>query len=199
MSELTGIIPQQAFEVIRDRLGAILSDELNNQFVLTGNADFDLEVWIERFIPFDKEELPAINVSFSGGPYAGHTVKQSEGTYTYFVDVHTKAKTTEDDKGDALATTKLHRLLGMCRSILENPSYKNLGFVAPYISNRHIERIDIADPGKQDAISERMGRLSVSVRVVETTELIDPPPLVSNLTTIKMSTTEKGYFYAAYS
>lgn len=198
MSVINGIIPQQNFELVRDRIGQVLADEFARQFVLTANPDFDLDVWIERFIPFDKEELPTINVSLSAGTFANQTTKQTEGTYTYFIDVHTKAKTTDTDKGDELATTKLHRLLGMCRAILENPGYKTLGFDAPYLGNRRIDRLDIADPGNQEATSARMGRLSFTVRVVETTELLDAPLLTSNFTTVKIHTTNKGYFYAAY-
>jgi hypothetical protein len=199
MSLLNGIIPQQNFELVRDRIAAILADEFANQFVLTSNPDFDFDVWVERIIPFDKEELPTINVSLATGVYANQTVKQTEGTYTYFIDCFTKAKTTEDDDGDVLATTKLHRIMGMCRAILENPGYKTLGFTAPYLSNRHIERLDIADPGKQDAINARMGRLSLSVRVIETTELKDASLLASSFTNVKLHSTQKGYFYAAYS
>lgn len=199
MSILNGIIPQQNFELVRDRIGQILADEFARQFALTSDPDFDLEVWIERFIPFDKEELPTINVSLSAGTFANQTAKQTEGTYTYFIDAHTKAKTSDSDAGDALATIKLHRLLGMCRAILENPGYKTLGFTAPFLSNRRIERLDIADPGAQDATSSRMGRLAFTVRVVETMELIDASPLGSSFTTVKLHSTEKGYFYAAYS
>lgn len=198
MSILNGIIPQQNFELVRDRIAAILADEFANQFTLTSNPDFDFDVWVERIIPFDKEELPAINVSLATGVYANQTVKQTEGTYTYFIDCFTKAKTTEDDDGDVVATTKLHRIMGMCRAILENPGYKTLGFTAPYLSNRRIERIDIADPGKQDAINIRMGRLAFSVRVIETTELIEASLLASSFTTVQLHSTEKGYFYAAY-
>lgn len=198
MSVLNGIIPPQGFEIIRDRIASILADEIIHQHALTSDSDLDLDVWMERFIPFGKEELPAINVSLASGLFSGHTQKQTDGTYIYFIDCHTKAASTEDDQGDRLATIKLHRLLGICRAILENPRYQTLGFTQPYISNRHCTELSIADPGKQDAVNSIMGRLAFSVKVRETMELIDAPLLARSDTRIKLYQTDKGYFYSAY-
>lgn len=198
MSLINGIIPQQSFELVRDRIGQILALEIANQFTLTSNSDFDLDVWVERFVPFDKEELPTINVSLATGGFTGHTQKSTDGTYTYFIDVFTKAISTDDEKGDQMASVKLQRLLGMCRAILENPRYKTLGFDPPSIFNRHCESISIAEPGKQDATSSVMGRLAFSVKVLETVELIDPVLIGRSDTRVKLYETDKGYFYAFY-
>lgn len=198
MSLITQAIPPQAFEIVRDRIGAILADEINRQFIITGDAELDLDVWVERFVPFDKEEIPTVNVSLVSGAFSGHTQKNTDGLYSYAIDVHAKAKSSEDDRGDSLAVIRLHRLMGICRAILENPYYKTLGFTPPFIMNRHCESVSIADPGRQDATSAAMGRLIFSVRVIENTELVSPAALYMNNTRVKLHETDKGYFYAAY-
>ena len=198
MSVINGIILPQNFEIIRDRLGAILADELAKQFTLTGNSDFDLDVWVERFVPFDKEELPTVNVSLASGNFSGQTQKQVDGTYTYFIDAFTKAISKETEKGDQVAVFKLQKLLGVCRAIIENPKYKTLGFSAPIIYNRHCEALSIADPGKQDGTSSVMGRLTVVVKVPETTELINPVSLNVSAAHVRLHETDRGYFYASY-
>lgn len=199
MSLLTGIISPHAFEIIRDRIGEILADEIANQYTLTSDEDLNLgEVWIERFVPFDKEELPTINVSLASGAFSGQTQKHTDGVYTYFIDVYTKAKTSETDRGDVLATIRLHRLLGVCRAILENPQYKTLLFTAPFIFNRHFESLSIAEPGTQDAVSSIQGRLTFSVKAIETNELITPILLGIHDTRVKLNLTDKGYFYSVY-
>jgi hypothetical protein len=198
MSLINGIIPPQNFELVRDRIAEILTTEVANQFILTSNPDFDLDIWIERSIPFDKEELPTINGNLATGSFSGHTQKTTDGTYTYFIDCFTKAVSTDDDKGDQLASIKLQRLLGICRAILEDPKYKTLGFSPPSIFNRHCESLSIAEPGKQDAASSVMGRLSFIVKVPETVELITPILLGRNDTRVKLFETDRGYFYSVY-
>lgn len=198
MSLINGIIPNQNFEIVRDRIAEILATEFSSQFILTSNSDFDLDVWLERFIPFDKEELPAINVGLATGTFSGHDQKKTDGTYTYFIDAYAKADSSENDQGDTKANIKLQRLLGMIRAMLENPRYKTLGFDPPSIFNRHCESLSIADPGKQDATSSVMGRITFLVKVPETVELINPVLLGRMDTRVKLHETDRGYFYALY-
>jgi hypothetical protein len=198
MSVIDGIIPPQKFEVIRDKICEILADEIANQFILTSDSTLDLDVWKERFIPLDESELPAINVSLATGNFAGHSQGTTEGTYSYFIDVHTKAATTSDDQGDSLAMLKLQKILGICRAILEDPKYKTLGLTAPIIFFRKCETLSISDPGKQDAASAVMGRIGFSVKTTETVELITPSLIGRNETTVKLYLTDRGYFYSVY-
>jgi len=192
---LTGIIPQQSFELVRDRIGSILGTEVLNQFTLSANSALDADIWIERFVPFGHEELPAINVNFDSGNFSSHDQVQADGGYRFNIDCYSSAKTSSSKDGDSLAIINLHRLIGVCRAILENSVYKTLGFNAPFVMNRHIESMQIADPGKQDAASTVMGRLVMNVRLPETTELLSPTDLNSYYTTVKLEETENGYLY----
>lgn len=195
MALIDGIIPTQNFELVRSRIAEILAEEIRNQYVLTGNEDLNLTIWLERFVPLGAQELPAIIVSLSNGTLDGHTQIHTDGTYSFNVDVYYKAKTTDDADGDNLATVKLHKTLGICRAILENPKYKTLAFTPPFIMNRHCEGIAIANSSQQGMDGVAMGRLVLSVKVGETVELIDADLIGALYTSVKLSTSEQGYYY----
>ena len=65
------LIGQQKFELIRDRIAEILSTEIANQATIEGHDLWteNIFVWLERTAPFDKSELPCINVSMSSGEF----------------------------------------------------------------------------------------------------------------------------------
>lgn len=197
MSVIVGVIPPRAFELVRDRICEILADEISNQANLASDADLEeVIVWKERFIPFNQSEMPAVNVSFASGVLSGQTQKNTDGTYTYFIDVFTKALGDDDERGDTKATLKLHKIIGVCQGILENSRYRTLGFTPPFISHRHCENISISDPGRQDTANSIMGRISLIVKVPESMELVTPTLIGGNNTTVKLYSTDLGYFYS---
>lgn len=197
MPLINTIIPVQAFERIRDRIAEILLEELTNQAQLTGDLDIQAKVFLERSVPFEKTSIPAVNVCFIGGTYGGQTAIHTEGnTYNYAIDVHHAAKSTQNDPGDSLSAFRLHKLLGKCRAILEDPRYKTLGFEAPFIMNRHVQRVDIADYKEGDALSMGMGRLTFAVRVAENADLIVPELIDGADTVVKLGNTDKGFAWS---
>ena len=196
MGQIKKIIPAQFFEVIRNRIAEILVDELDQQVLLTYDTDLEAKVYLERFVPFDNSELPAINVSFSAGDYNNQTARDVDGTYSYFIDVFTQAKTTDDDRGDKLAIFKLHKLLGVCRAIIQNPIYKTLGFEPPFIMSRQISRIFIAEPKEGDTLSVVMGRLILTIVAPEDTQLLTAKLIKGFDTQVKLFLTDKGYIYS---
>lgn len=199
MSLITGVIPAQGFELIRDRIGAILFDEIQNQGVVGGDVFLtSVKVFSERSNSFDKTELPAINVCVAGGNYGNKQQGNSDGTYTYNVDVFCNAKTSDGEAGDEKAAVRMERLLGICRYILEDPLYKTLGFAPPFIGNTHCVEINIAAAGKDDADTTRMGRLTFSVRCAETNSLIVPVLIGSYVTHVILSEGQ-GYVWEGVS
>ena len=56
-SIIENIIPNQKFELIRDKIALILFDEIGNQKTLTNNSDLDVKVFLERFVNFDKTDF----------------------------------------------------------------------------------------------------------------------------------------------
>lgn len=200
MSVITEVIPPQSFEVVRDRIGRILADEILNQYTTSGNHDLNALNWIERFIPFDNTELPSVNVMLAEGTYSGQTVVQVDGTYRYYIDCYVNAKTDALTPGDSKAMSKLHRLMGVCRAIIEDARYKTLGFATPdgFIMNRHIESIQFREPNQKehDMMSSAMGRIILSVKMPEYPGgFVQPTNATSFRTTVKLNGTEKGYMW----
>lgn len=197
MSKVVGIIQPQAYELIRERIGAILADEILNQYTLTSNADINAEVWVERKTPFDKTDFPAVNVVFPNGTFDNKNARSVDGTYTFNIDVYTSSKNSSSKQGDKFASTTAQKILGICRAILENPVYRTLDFAAPFICNTHVSSITLPDMSGNDADNTAMGRLVFSVRAAETTELIEAALLASNDTVMKLYLTDKGYKFVS--
>lgn len=200
MSVIDVIIQPQVFEMVRDRIAEILAEEIANQYLLTGNEDLNVPVYLERFVPFDKTDLPAINVTLFQGDIGNQVAIQSGGNYRYAIDCHAMAINTDLQTADSAAMVKLQKLLGICRAILEDPKYKTLGYPMapePIISRRYAETISIAAPNPQDAASTVMGRLSFVVVSTEKANLIIPPLLAGYETNMKLELTDKGYIFTS--
>lgn len=195
MSLITQTILQQLFEYIRTRILQILVSELEGQFILTGDYDLQLNVFIERSNPLDKTEIDAIVISFAQGTYGNKNQGSVDGTYQYHVDCFTSAKSSLNISGDTAAQLKLHKIIGVVRSILEDPIYKTLGVNPPIIMKSFISEINIAASNKEDATNTSMGRITFNVVANETNKLIIPPLIEGYDTDVRINGSGQGYFY----
>jgi len=195
MSVINEIIGEQSFEVVRDRVGEILADELAYQGYLVDNNLFDATVYLERFVRFNASELPAINVSVARGALDNHDQESTDNTVTIFIECHAKAKSGTGVNGDTESVKRMQKLVGTCRAILEDSRYKTLGFAPPFVMNRHCSEMLFNVPVTDDSESTCMGRLVLSVRIPESNGLAVPRLLNGYQTTVKISTTEEGYIY----
>jgi hypothetical protein len=188
MALIKTIIPQQSFEIIRDQIRLILNDELINQYSLTGDPRLNVTTTVERLTPIDKTELTIVNVMFNGGQYGNKHTGSADGTYTYNIDVYVNQKTNQTNGGDVLAAMKLHRVLGVCRSILENPGYKTLGWnplPTPFIMRTMIMDLNIGNiKQNDDSFNTLFGRLTFEVRANENIPFIEANNLLISHTTI---------------
>lgn len=199
MALITNIIQPRNYELIRDRIGLILAEEIQNQFALTANQDINSTVYVERIVPFDKTEMPCLNVLLSRGGFGNNDVKQSDGTYTYFIDVYAKSKSTNGSNGDKLAMISLQKNIGIIIAILEDTRYIRLGFTHPSISSTMVSDFAIADPSNnQDASSIVMGRITFTVRVPEKVELINASDIDGWETSVTLEESDKGYVFTKY-
>lgn len=211
---IPSIIPQQNYELIRDRIGLILYQELENQFDLSGDTDLQkplqtlgdypesLDVYIDRIVPFDEAEMPVINVAYNGTPYDSNNPTYSDGLNTYLIDVYVKSQSNEDNNetdADRLAAIKLSSILGKIRFILRYSDYKTLGFAPGFIGNTKVASINILgalrNDSQQDANRALIGRIVFEVRCIETVATIGPKDAQGFYTTVKLSDTDKGYVY----
>ena len=202
MSNITKPIVQREWELIRDRIGLILAQELATQAQLDYNdVLFELpDVYIERFVPVSHEEMPAVNVMVAQGEYNQETQQTQDGTWTFYIDGYCTAKDEDGQRGDQYASMRLHRLMGICQAIIMDSRFKTLLFEPGAISNRTVKGIMMADPTKaMEATNAVMARMTVEVRVSDDVELIDSIPLAEYATIAKMSDTDLGYLWGGTS
>lgn len=198
MAILTQKIPAQNFELIRDRIATILADEISAQSLIAPlTPELNATVFLERFVPFDKTDMPCVNVVFASGQYENQNTLTADAIYTYNIDVYAKAKSTLTDGGDKLATIKLHSIIGIIRAILENPAYRTLAFAAPSLQRVTVNDIAIEQPqNTQDGSSVIMGRLTFNVSVCESVQLKTANNIAGWETSVKMNETETGYQFS---
>lgn len=195
MSRITAAISAQSFELIRDRIVEILVDEFDGQYLLTYDAELIVDVFKERNTPVDKAELSCIIVSFANGIYGNKNQGHVDGDYQYNIDVYTNAKTNDSQSGDTKSATKLQKLIGIIRAILENQAYKTLGFITPRIMNTIVSEINIRRYDPNDTVNTSMGRITFKVRAAETTAPMDANLIDGYQTTVLIDQSGKGYFY----
>tara|TARA_R110002020_G_scaffold82386_1_gene203996 strand:- start:170 stop:778 length:609 start_codon:yes stop_codon:yes gene_type:complete len=198
MALLTQKIPEQNFELVRDRIALILADEISSQALISPpTPEYNATVFLERFVPFDKTDMPCINVVFASGDFENQNTLTADAIYKYNIDVYTKSKSTSTSGGDKLASIKLHRILGICRAILENPQYRTLAFAPPSLQRTTVSDIAVEEPkNTQDGSSVIMGRLTFDVSVCERVQLKDAEDIGGWKTEVKMNETEKGYQFS---
>lgn len=197
-----GLIPQkieqQAFELIRTRIGEIIADELYQQAAINYTDDLDATVWVERFVPFGFSEIRhgAINITYDGTNYDQETQQSATGICNFSIDFYMAAKSGPDSDGDKRARLKLARQVGVVRAILMDSRYKTLAFAAPFIWNRRVVDIKIGDPvNAQDGTSSIMARIMFSVKVSENVDLISVRTIQEYSTQVLLNETDLGYKY----
>ncbi len=192
-SIITEQIPTQGFEIVTNRLGVILLEELTNQKLIQELKD-DFSVFIDRQEPFDNSEDVVINISLSNSSFTGLTQKDTQGVCTYFVDVYCTGNESLSLTGNDDVRQRLHLWIGLIRYILSSTKYQMLGLPAGLIGGKYVNNISFPEMnGNQDASYIRMARLDFSVRVQESQDMWSGIQLLGNDTGIKLYLTDKGY------
>jgi hypothetical protein len=198
------LIPRQSYEAVRDRIGVVLLEEIVSQAIYAGQVHGDTPVenievptvWIERSSPIDKAELPSINVLMGRGELDSKDALVVTGLNTYYVDIYTKGSTTAEGRGDYKAAITLHRYAGLCRSILDHPAYRTLGFAPPSLSRVWVESVQFSEPvNNGDALSVHQARLTVMVKMPDGMNLPAAPLLALSSTSVKVDLSQEGYVY----
>jgi len=185
MSKIDFEITDQNYTIVRDQIIAILTSELIEQYNITSDPLFQLTIYKERFIPYDKIELPAISVYFSNSEYNDNNPSQSAGTAVFNIEVTTSAKNTSSVKGDTQAVIDCQKLIGVVRYILMNPNYLSLGLTdKKIIRNRRIDSINFGRNNQQDGIHTAFGIITLSVDMVESNGVLEGVSLEGYTTTL---------------
>jgi len=202
MSKIIGVIPPQNYELIRNKIAEIIAIELEHQFAISYDPDFDCNVWLERTTPFDSEEMtPAvINVSFIDGNYQNEDPVDADGLYSYAVDVYARSYTNEENIGDTRAALIVQKVIGKIRAILMATVYKTVDTGLGIVKNRRVASVQVYDPkrhpqGDDSTTFDQAGRIVFNVTAIETVEVIQPNQITGADTWVRWCCTDKGYVW----
>lgn len=197
---LNGVIAPQKYELIRDRIGAILFAEFANQYTLSSGTTPNPTFYCERIVQFDHTEAPSVNVTLQRADYDNRDRHQVNGIYLFTIDVYTAAHATNNVRGDYRGAVEMHRILGMIRAIFESPEYRELLYGFGNLCRTAIKSISIPDaPNNNESVFEATGRIEYEVTVHETVELQEGVPLELATTIVRLYNTDKGYLWGAES
>ena len=166
MAQLS-LIDTSSFELIRDRIAQVILDEYANQYSLDNTLPNITEVNLERFVNFDKHELPAINVYFMGGPIQKENIKKQVAEYKYAVDCYANAKSTDSERADKLARVKVQKILRIVRAVLDDQYYKTLLFPSPFVIRTNVDEIIMNLNKDEDSKNTAIGRIVFTVEAYE--------------------------------
>jgi len=206
-AKLLYTIPASNFETIRDKIAVILKLEMDAQSVRRGtggtgipptpiipNLNYTATFYTERFTPVDKSEGNVITVDIDGGSLDNQTPISQSYECMFNIDIYTGGIETSTNHGYYNSSVKLHRLAGLVRHILQSPYYDRLDLTNGIIERRSVSQIRFARiADEQDAAFQRMGRVSLLVRIHEESSQITPIIAAGYDTIIKISETELGY------
>lgn len=201
---IEGLIQRRGFELIRDRIAEILVSEFVNQINISSQlSDSDPNklpfvspiTYVERFKRIDSNEIatkPMVIVMNSTGNYDSKSMADSDAEHTYYIDCYLTKKGVNGSK----ALFNLQRLLGLVRSILANPQYRNLNFDTGLIQSVRCNNIAIRQPEQETTENGVMGRVNCVVKFTEKENLITPEQYVNSaVTNVTLGETNEGYIY----
>jgi hypothetical protein len=140
----TLIDKQDSFEIIRDKIAAILVTEVNSQMQLATDAGKDpdrwkLRVFTERSNPFEQflnaqsDKSPIVNIWFDNSsfdPSSSNIYQRQKSESIFNIDCYGYGVSSDDGTGhkpgDREAALECHRAIRLVRNILMSAQYRYL-------------------------------------------------------------------------
>lgn len=183
---ITELIPDQPYEIIQNRIGEILLEEITAQHALQ-NLDSDFKFFIERIKPYGEQEDVVITLACREQDNQEYTQQSSQGQNIYFIDIYAGGIETGDETASENVRRKLFKYVGIVKYILNSGKYPTLGFPRGLIGNKHVKKVtfdtDYSNWGNHsnyDASNIRFCRILFLVTAREETELWQGIPLQGN-------------------
>ena len=208
-TKINNILPDQNLTLVRDQIGVILTEELESQATLrVNNPDAPGNdvwakptVWLERYVGFQKEELPAIIVTLDDGIYSNQDVRKTTGEYGFFIDVYCDGEGTDTEDGYLRSSKLLHMLMGNVWRILMCPAYSQLDLPKEVVNRRTFrdffvveKEVNVRNKGilLNDLESNTIGRMRFMVTCTEYTDTGAGVPLQESKVKIVLDENGKG-------
>lgn len=185
-SLITELIPDQPFQIIQNRIGEILLEEITAQHTLQ-NLDSSFKFFVERIEPYDKSEDVVITLACREQDNIEYTQQSSQGQNLYFIDIFCGGIESDDRSMSEDVRLKLFKYVGIVKYILNSGKYPRLGFPPGLIANKHVKKVtfdtDYSNWGNHsnyDGSGIRFCRILFSVTAKEETQLWEGIPLQGN-------------------
>lgn len=193
MSQLNQVIQRQGFEVIKEQVGAILKNELENQKALQ-NFDLPINVFLDRVVPYDDSEQLMFNVGLRSYSKSNKSQYGAHVEAEFSIDVYTSSKQKSTGRADEISSNIRDRYIGLCDAILSSTKYYQLLFEAPRIMNTMVNGVQTYEASNnQDFKFVSMSRLTFQVKYNEDYETWNGLDFKQMITNVKIDLTEKGY------
>lgn len=190
---ITEPIPIQGFEIVLNKIGVILFEELANQKAIQP-IDGDFDVFLERQENYNISEDVVINVSLNNDNFTGKTQKDSQGLTGFFIDIYSKGTMAYSLNASSNFRDKRMVYSGLIRYILSSTRYNKLGFEPGFIGGAYVDSINYeSTPAGEDGAYVKFARINYSVRIQENQQNWLGVPLLGNDSTVKLAETDKGY------
>jgi len=203
VSKILTAIPDQAFELVRDRIAEILLVELAAQATLQTDVEVkallnDVKIFSERFHPLNEAEFFGVEIFLFTGDYDNKSAGSARGSYTFYLDCFGRAASTNQQEGDVRSSLKLQKLIGIIRAILESPNWTTLGFTPP---NQFVGRTEVKgikrteEKNTQDSGNIMFYRIVFDVIATEGTDANVGVPWAQSDTVVTIEETALGLEY----
>ena len=194
MPKILTAIPALSTEVIRDKVAAILTDEIPNQATLLADAEVNATVYKERVSPVGYDQCPCLNVMVDTIGFEGQTQLTTNATNNFFIDIITKGKNTVSKDGDFASAESALKVARVVRGILEAPVYKTLDFAPGFISHRKITKLQVSEPrDTKDSKHMIMIRMEFEVKSHDSNIPQSDHDLGLSRSQFKLDETDKGH------
>lgn len=207
---------QDGFEIIRDKIAAVLVAEIASQQALALAAAEDPDYWKlrlyteraniwEQFLNSPSDVSPVINVAFDSAIFVernSNAIERQKSDSTFNIDCYAYAKSTSTesghDSGDYLARLELHKAIRFIRNILMAGEYTYLGLSRgddQIVWRRWIQNVVIYQPEYNGQALQQIaaGRIVFRVEHNEFSPQIAAETLESIFATI--TRTDDGFVY----
>jgi len=211
---ITSLIPQQNFESVRNAIGAILAVEMANQYTLyEGTSPAPAfpypninKCYVERIVPYDLKELPAINVSVDSAEWSYQSIVKRDGVVTFNIDIDVSSTGAPSSmSGNQFSGYLMQKIAGLVAAILSNQVYLSgggpvgpLGFPPGFIGYVLIKRLMVMERSElmtDDNLSTVRGRIQVDVKILENNfgNSANPVPLSTVMSKVLLTDDEFGF------
>jgi hypothetical protein len=196
MSKIKNIIPEAAFERIRDRIAIIICDEMDGQYKMTQDEDLNIKkTFLERSVPFDVSDLPAINVGVDSCTWDNKHQGNTRANVVITVDCVSSGVFTTEERGDTRSSKASQKIAGKVRYILEDPIYQYLDFAKPFIAKTLVSEMKFGMPSPLDGKNVMLSRIFFHVEANDINKLIEPALLKEVHANISINDSGQGFSY----